>query len=480
MNFNLVFNITGKALLIEGAALLLPLTVALLYGESPLPFLYSIGIVLCVGFILSRLPYKKHFFAREGFFAVGLIWVLMGLLGALPFFFSGSEQFASYIDCVFECISGFTTTGSTILTNIEVLPKGILFWRAFTHWLGGMGVLVLTTALLPSMGLRAHFLIQAESPGPVFSKLTPKQSHTSKLLYTIYCVMTLVEVLLLKLAGMSWYDSLIHSFSSAGTGGFSNYNASVAAFNSPLIEMIISVFVVLFSINFAMYFLLLCGRLRDVLRSDELRFFLLAVAASTLLVSINIFPIYQSAWESFRYAFFQVTAIISTTGMATADYMTWPVFSQVIMMLLLVCGACAGSTGGGLKCSRVLLNFRCLFREIRQVIHPKSVSVVKLDGKVVEEFTLNSISIFTCSYFIISLLATLIVSLDNFSFATSFSATLTCMSNVGPGLDMVGPAGNFSAFSALSKAVLSACMVIGRLEIFPILVLFSRGAWRRT
>ena len=478
MNFHLVFNITGKVLLLEAASMLLPAFVTLLYQESPYPFLCAAAITAGVGFLLSRLPYKKHFFAREGFFAVGLIWVLMCLFGALPFYFCG--YFESFVDCAFECFSGFTTTGATILTDIEALPYGILFWRAFTHWLGGMGVLVLTTALLPSMGLRSHFLIQAESPGPVFSKLMPKQSQTSKILYTIYCVLTLVEMVLLKLAGLPLYDSFIHAFSSAGTGGFSNRNLSVGAYANPAVEMIIAIFVLLFSVNFAMYFLLLCGRAKDVLKSDELRFFLGIVVLATGAVTTNLYPIYQSIGESFRYAFFQVSSIISTTGFATADYMNWPVFSQVIMMLLLLCGACAGSTGGGLKCARILLNFRCLFREIRQVIHPKSVSVVKLDGKVVEEFTLNSISIFTCTYFIISLLATLIVSLDNFSFSTSFSAALTCMSNVGPGLDMVGPAGNFSAFSNLSKIVLSACMVIGRLEIFPILVLFSRGAWKRT
>jgi len=478
MNFKLVFNITGKVLLLEGAALAIPLLVSLLYAESPRPFLYSIAIIFAVGFLLSRLPYKKHFFARDGFFAVGLIWVLMGFFGALPFFFCGG--FASFVDCLFECYSGFTTTGATILTNIEALPKGILFWRAFTHWLGGMGVLVLTTALLPTMGLRSHFLTMAESPGPVFSKLVPKQSQSSKILYTIYCVMTLVEAVLLKLAGLPLYDSIIHAFSSAGTGGFSNRNLSVGAYGNPVVEMIIAVFVVLFSVNFAMYFLLLCGRVKDVLKSDELRFFLAVVALSTLAVSVDIYPIYHSTWESFRYAFFQVASIISTTGFATADYMTWPVFSQVIMTLLLLCGACAGSTGGGLKCSRVLLNFRCLFREIRQVIHPRSVSVVKLDGKTVDESTLRSVLMFTSCYFLITLGATLVVSIDNFSFSTSFTAALTCMSNVGPGLDVVGPAGNFSAFSGLSKLVLSACMVIGRLEIFPVLVLFSRGAWKRT
>ena len=478
MNYNLVLNITGKVLLIESAAMLLPLIVALLYGESALPFLYSAGILLAVGFLLSRLPFKKHFFAREGFFTVGLIWIVMGFFGALPFWFCG--QFTSFVDCLFECYSGFTTTGATILTDIEALPRGILFWRAFTHWLGGMGVLVLTTALLPSMGLRSHFLIQAESPGPVFSKLMPKQSQTSKILYTIYCVLTVVEVVMLKAAGLPLYDSVIHAFSSAGTGGFSNRNLSVGAYGNPAVEMIIAIFVLLFSINFAMYFLLLCGRVRDVLKSDELRFFLITVTIATLLVSLNIYPIYHSIWQSFRYSFFQVTSIISTTGMATADYMTWPVFSQVVMMLLLLCGACAGSTGGGMKCSRILLLFRCLRREIRQIVHPRSVSVVKLDNKIVPENTLHSVLLFTGCYFLISLTATLVVSIDNFSFAACFTAALTCMSNVGPGLDVVGPAGNFSAFSGLSKIVLSACMVIGRLEIFPILVLFSRGAWKRT
>jgi len=477
MNFKLVFNITGRLLMMEGASMLLPLVVALLYRESPFPFVFTILILLAVGFALSRLPYEKHFFAREGFFAVGLIWVLMGVFGALPFWFSG--YFGSFVDCMFECFSGFTTTGATILTEIESLPRGILFWRSFTHWLGGMGVLVLSSAILPSMGIRSHYLTQAESPGPVSSKLVPKQSQTSKILYGIYFALTAAETVALKLAGMPWYDSFIHAFSTAGTGGFSNRNASVGAYGSPVIEMIIAVFILLFSINFAMYFLLLCGRVRDVLQSDELRFFLGAVTLSTAAITINILPIYKSAWESFRYAFFQVTSIVSTTGFATADYMDWPVFSQVIVLLLMVCGACAGSTGGGMKCSRVLLDLRVLRREVRHVIHPRSVSVVKLDGKVVDESTLSSVLIFTWCYFFIILLATLVVSLDNFSFSTSFSAALTCVSNVGPGLDLVGPSGNFAAFSPASKLVLSACMVTGRLEIFPILILFSRSAWQK-
>lgn len=477
MNFKLVFNITGKVLLIEAAALVLPLLVSLIYSESPLPFLYTIAILLTVGLVLGFIPYKKHFFAREGFFAVGLIWLLMGVFGALPFYFCGC--FNSYIDCLFETFSGFTTTGATILTDIEALPNGILFWRAFTHWLGGMGVLVLTTALLPSMGIRSHFLTQAESPGPVFSKLVPKQSQTSKILYSIYFALTVIEIIFLKLAGMPLYDSFIHAFSSAGTGGFSNRNLSVGAYGSPLIEMIITVFILLFSLNFATYFLVLCGRARDALKSDELRFFFCVVALATAAVSINIYPIYQSVWQSFRYAVFQVASIISTTGFATADYMIWPVFSQVIMILLMFCGACAGSTGGGMKCSRILLNIRCFFREIRQIIHPRAVSVVKLDGRVVEENTLRSVLIFSCCYFIMILCGTLVVSMDNVSFAASFGAAVTCISNVGPALDVLGPTGNFSILSDFSKVVLSACMVIGRLEIFPILVLFSRSAWRK-
>ena len=477
MNFKLVFNITGKVLLLEAAALVLPLLVALYYREPLRPFLYAILLLAAIGLALSRLPYQKRFFAREGFFAVGLIWVLMGIFGALPFWLCG--YFDSFVDCLFECFSGFTTTGATILTEIESLPRGILFWRSLTHWLGGMGVLVLTTALLPSMGIRSHYLTQAESPGPVASKLVPKQSQTSKILYTIYCALTLLEALCLKLAGMPLYDCFIHAFSTAGTGGFSNRNASVGAYGSPLIEMIIAVFILLFSINFAMYFLLLCGRVRDVLQSDELRFFAGAVVLATAVITIDIRPLYENLWESFRYAFFQVTAIISTTGFATADYGLWPQLSQAVVILLMFCGACAGSTGGGMKCSRVLLNLRTLRREIRQVIHPRSVAVVKLDGKVVEENTLRSVLIFTWSYFLIILSAALVVSLDNFSFAVSFSAALTCVSNVGPGLELIGPSGNFAAFSDLSKVVLSACMVVGRLEIFPILVLFSRSAWRR-
>ena len=478
MNIKLVLKLIGRVLMLEGAVLILPLAVALLYGESPLPFLLAIAIVLGVGSILSALPARKQFFSREGFVAVGLIWIFTGLVGALPFLFSG--WFATPMDAIFESCSGFTTTGSTILTDIEALPKGILFWRAFTHWLGGMGVLVLTTAIVPKLGIRSHYLTQAETPGPVFSKLVPKQSQTSKILYAMYFALTALEVICLKIAGMPLYDSFIHAFSTAGTGGFSNRNASVGAYDSVPIDIIITIFMLLFSINFAVYFLLLTRKWKEALRSDELRFFLSVVAGATVILTISNLGVYAGVWESLRYTVFQVASIISTTGFGTADFVLWPQFSQLIIVLLMFCGASAGSTGGGMKCSRVLLLLRSIRREIHRITHPRSVEVVKLDGKLVSEATLHSLLVFLGAYVMTIFGAALIISLDGFSFSVSFSAALTCVSNVGPGLEVIGPSGNFAAFSGLSKGVMSLCMIIGRLEIFPILVLFSPSTWRKT
>lgn len=477
MNFKLIFRVAGRVIMLESATMLLPMAVALLYRESAAPFYLSAAALFLAGLLLSRIPSQKHFYAREGFFSVGLIWILTGIAGALPFWLSG--EFASFVDCLFESFSGFTTTGASILTNIEAHTKSILFWRSFTHWMGGMGVLVLATAIVPSMGIRSHYLTQAETPGPVFSKLVPKQSQTSKILYSIYCVLTLAEVACLKLAGMPLYDAFIHAFGTAGTGGFSNRNASVGAYGSFAIDMIIAVFILLFSLNFALYFLLLTRRFREIAQSDELRFFLATVALATLLLCVNIRHLYPSLLETFRYAFFQVCSIISTTGFATTDWFYWPQFSHFVLVLLMFCGACAGSTGGGMKCSRVLLLFKCIRRELHQIAHPRSVQVVKLDGKTAEESTLRSVLIFVGCYLMVILFAGLVISLDGFSFSVSFSSALTCVSNVGPGLEAVGPAGNFAAFSPLSKLVMSFCMVTGRLEIFPILVLFSRQAWRR-
>ncbi|MCI9156415.1 MAG: TrkH family potassium uptake protein, partial [Lawsonibacter sp.] len=449
MNIKLVLKLVGRVLLLEAAALALPLAVALLYRESPVPFLLAIAIVASVGLGLSALPAKPQFFTREGFVAVGLIWIFTGLVGSLPFMLSG--WFSTPMDAIFESCSGFTTTGSTILTDIEALPRGILFWRAFTHWLGGMGVLVLATAIVPKLGIRSHYLTQAETPGPVFSKLVPKQSQTSKILYTMYFALTALEVLCLKIAGMPLYDAMIHSFSTAGTGGFSNRNASVGAYNSLAIDIIITVFMLLFSINFAVYFLILTKKWREALASDELRFFLSVVAGATAIITVANLRVYASLGESLRYTVFQVASIISTTGFGTADFVLWPQFSQLIIVLLMFCGASAGSTGGGMKCSRILLLLRAIRREIHRITHPRSVEVVKLDGKLVSEATLHTLLVFLGAYVATVFAAALVISLDGQSFAVSFSAALTCVSNVGPGLEAIGPSGNFAAFSGLSK-----------------------------
>ena len=478
MNFRLVFKVTGKALMVEAVSMLIPLMVCLFYQEDPTPFLFTIPLVMIIGFALSLLHSNDHFFPREGFFSVALIWLLMGAFGALPFYFSGF--FPSYIDCFFEAVSGFTTTGASILTAVEPLSRGILFWRSFIHWLGGMGVLILTIALLPSLGSRTLHLMKAESPGPVVSKLVPKSSQSSKILYGIYCGMTAIEVIALRIAGMPWYDSIVHSFATAGTGGFSTRNLSIAAYNSPAIEIIITIFMLLFSVNFSLYFLLLCGKVKQVLKSDELRFFLIVVFASIALISVNIWNLYPTVGESIRHAAFQVGSIISTTGFASTDFNQWPEFSRVLLVLLMFIGACAGSTGGAIKCSRLLLLGRCIRCEIKQVIHPRVVNVVKLDGRVVDEPALRSVHIFFAAYIFITLGATLLVSVDNNSFGTTFTAVVSCIGNIGPGLELVGPMGNYAFFSPFSKLLLSLCMIIGRLEILPILVLFSGNAWKRS
>ena len=480
MNIKLVLKVLGRVELVVAASMALPLACALLYGEDIAPFLWSIAIILCVSLPLSFLPTDSSFFLREGFAAVGLIWLFTGVAGGLPFFFNGGGGFNTIWDCIFEASSGFTTTGATILTDIESLPKGILLWRAFTHWLGGMGILVLATALLPSMGVRSQYLAQAESPGPVFSKLVPKQSQTSKILYSIYCVMTAVEVALLKLAGMPFYDALVHAFSTAGTGGFSSRNASFAAYPLPGVDLIVATATLLFSLNFGLFFLALRRRFREIWRSEELRFFLAVVALATVLIAWDLDPVYhQGALESLRYAFFQVSSIVSTTGFATADYVLWPQTSQYILILLMFCGACAGSTGGGVKCSRMLILLRTIRREIHQIAHPRSVEVVRLEGKVVDENTLRSVLTFIGCYVLILLGAGLIVSLDDVSFSVSFSAALTCLSNVGPGFGTMGPTGNFSALSDVSTVVLTLNMLLGRLEIMPLLLLLFPGLWKK-
>ena len=479
MNYKLVLRVTGLALLLEAVCLLPPMLVALIYREDPLPFLLSIAILLVVGGALALLLKKapRNLQARDGFLTVGLIWTLFGVFGALPFWFS--RLFGNYVNCFFECISGFTTTGSSILTAVEGLPYGLLFWRSFTNWLGGMGVLVLTAALLPSLGISSNFLIRAESPGPVKSKLVPRASQSSKILYSIYLAFTVIETVLLRIAGLPWYDSIVLAFSTAGTGGFSIKNTSVGAYGSPAVEIIVIIFLILFSINFAMYFLLLTRKFKQVLKSDELRFFLLMVVLATIAITANILPSYAKTGDAIRTALFQVMTVVSTAGFATVDFNLWPEFSRMLLVILMFIGACAGSTGGGMKCSRVLVLFRSAAREIRTIIHPRSVSVVRLDGEPLSEQTVRTTQCYFIIYMFVIFGASLIIGLDNFSFGTTLTAVISCANNIGPGLEAVGPMGNFAAFSNLSKLVLSFCMILGRLEMFPILVLFSRNAWKK-
>ena len=479
MNYRLILRMLGRTLVLECAFVLIALFVSLYFGEDPMPFAYSALIIGTAGLSLSFLPCKREFFAQEGFVVAGAIWLLFCLFGALPFYFSG--YFSGYVDCLFEIASGFTTTGATILQDVEILPRGILFWRSFSSWLGGMGVLILTLAFLPALGARTHNLLRAEATGPVVSKLVPKTAQSSKILYGIYVSLTALEIVCLKLAGMPLFDAVLHSFSTICTGGMSIKNASIGAYNSGAIELIIAIFILLSSINFAVYFLVITKRLGEVLRSDELRYFLLIVLGAGALITANLLlstPI--SPLSAVRTSFFQAVSVISTTGFFTADFNLWPEFSRMILIALMVIGGSAGSTAGGLKVSRFLLLVRCIRRDIGQLSHPRLVKVVKLDGKAVDEGALRTVSTFFGCYVLVLGLTCLVVSLDGFSFATTFTAVLASISNVGPGFDMVGPLENFSAFSDLSKLSLAFCMLLGRLEIFPILILFSRSTWGRS
>lgn len=483
MNYKLILRLLGRTLLVEAACLLLPLLVSLYYGENPLPFVYAILIIAAVGFSMAFLRSKGQFYTREGFFVVAAIWILFCLFGTLPFYFSG--YFESFVDCLFEITSGFTTTGSSILSDVEVLPRGILFWRSFSSWLGGMGVLVFTLAFLPSAGDRPYNLLRAEMTGPVSNKLVPKTADFSKILYIIYIILTAAEILCLKVAGMPLFDSTLHSFATTCTGGFSIKNLSIGAYQSPACEVIIAIFIILSSINFAMYFLFLTKRFSRVFKSDELRYFLGIVLVSTVLIVINLSATPEVAGSSSigelaRQSLFQVSSVMSTTGFSTVDFNLWPEFSRVLLVLLMFIGGCAGSTTGGITVSRLLLLVRCIRRDVHKISHPRSVKVVKLDGDAVDEATLRRVSTFFVCYGLVIAIACLIVSFDNFSFSTSVTSVIASVGNVGPGLDMVGPLGNYGFFSDLSKVTLSFCMLVGRLEIFPILILFFPSTWTRS
>ena len=476
MNFKLVFKLAGKTLLVAAACMVLPLLVTLLYREDPMPFLSAMGITALAGLLLSLLRADTRFNSREGFFSAGLIWLLVGFFGALPFQFSG--YFPSFVDCLFESISGFTTTGASILTAVEPLPKGILFWRSFIHWLGGMGILVLTIALLPSLGARTLHVMKAESPGPIISKLVPKSSQSSKILYGIYFALTVLEVVFLLLGGMPLFESLLTSFGTTGTGGFGFRNDSFASF-SPAIQNTVTTFMILSGINYTAYFYILTGKIKELFKIEEVRWYLAIIFGSVAVITWNVRSLYPTFSETLRHAFFQVGSIITTTGYATTDFDLWPALSKTLLVTLMFIGACAGSTGGGIKVSRIVIYMKSVKKEMAALIHPRSVKVTKLEGKVVDDTMLRSVFAFLSAYLVIFVISLLVVSLDGFDLETNFSAVAATFNNIGPGLGAVGPVSNFSAYSVLSKIVLSLDMLIGRLEIFPILLLFAPSTWKK-
>ena len=481
MNKRLVLRLLGAILLIEALAMAPSLAISLLYGDGDaLALLSSMALLAALGFPAWRFahPREQNLRAREGFLVVALSWVLLSAFGALPFVISG--LIPNYIDAFFEAVSGFTTTGATLMGNFDGLPRGVMFWRSFTHWIGGMGVLVLTLALLPQMTGRSSHLVRAESPGPSLSKIVPKMGDTAKILYLIYGALTVIELAALIIAGMSPYDAAIHAMGTAGTGGFSNYGSSVGAFDSAVIDAIITFFMVLFGINFALFYRVLVGGWRDALRSEELHWYLALFAGSTLFVSLMILPQYGTFLNALRYGSFQVATIMSTTGYATADFNLWPQAVKALIVVLMFIGSCAGSTAGGIKVVRVGILCKLGCREVRRTFQPRKVQVVRFEGKGVEENRLTQVSAFFFVYMLLVLAGMFLVSLEGlYDLETNFTAVLTCISNVGPGLGHVGPVENFSGYGPFAKVVLSLLMLAGRLELFPILVLFHPSAWRK-
>ena len=481
MNFKMMGRFIAQILTIEGIFMLPALGISLYCGDAMAVkgFVYTLLIIasfICVLFLLCR-GAPSAFYAKEGLVCVGGSWIVMSLVGCLPFYISG--EIPSYMDAFFEIVSGFTTTGASIVPNVEVLSKGILYWRSFSHWLGGMGVLVFLLAFTggKGQGFTMH-LLRAESPGPNVGKLVPKMRTTAAILYIIYVVITVINILFLLAGGMNLFESVCHAFGTAGTGGFGVKADSFASY-SPYLQNVTTVFMILFGVNFSCYYLLLLKQFRSVFTDEELRLYFGIILAGTLLIVLDIRDLYPTLEETLRHAAFQVGSIITTTGYATTDFDLWPSFSKTILLCLMVVGACAGSTGGGLKVARVLLLLKGLRRNIRKMLHPRKVDVIRNNGTTVDEKILENTNAYLAAYVVIIFVVFLVISLDGFSIGTNFSAVLCTFNNIGPGMEAVGPTCNFSAFSNLSKLVLSFAMLAGRLEIFPILVLFSKNTWNQ-
>ena len=478
MNFRIILSNLGKVIVLCGVLMLLPLTVAFIYGENAFPFIYAIGIAALVGFILiiySR-PDTSKMTARDGFCIVTMSWIVLSIIGSIPFIVS--DQIVSPVDAFFETMSGFTTTGASVIENVEDLDKGLLFWRSLTHWIGGMGVLVFILAIAERNPERSINILRAEMPGSKVDKLRPKAGTTARILYFIYIGLTLLEVIFLLFGGMSLYDSLVHAFGTAGTGGFGIKADSIGGY-SPYLQYVIAIFMMLFGINFAMYYLILAGRIRNVFRSSELRWYLGIIAAATCIIFININPSIGNYSESFRQSFFQVSSIITTTGYSTTDFDLWPGLSKTVLLILMFIGGCEGSTAGGFKVSRLMIMYHSVRNEAKHSLHPRIVSAVRINDKIVSKETLYSVSSYLGLYVFTFLALFLIISFEPMGFETNFSAVIACFNNIGPGFASVGPAASFAAYSDFSKIVLSFAMLLGRLEIYPVLLSFLRLNVRR-
>mgnify|MGYP004625065609 CR=1 FL=1 len=479
MNYRIILHTLGWVLNLEALALALPLICAAVTGEQSYIPLFAVCMAICavIGVSLTlRTPKNKTMYSKEGFVTVALAWIVMSVFGALPFVISGFIP--NFADALFETVSGFSTTGASILSDVEALPKSLLFWRSFTHWIGGMGVLVFLVAILPLAGGDNLFLIKAESPGPSVSKLVPKVRTTANILYKMYFVMTVIQVIFLLAGGLDLFSALTLSFGTAGTGGFSIKNSGIADY-SPYVQNVITVFMILFGVDFSLYYMILLGKIKDVAKSDELRTYIGIIVLATAVIAFNCRGLFESTATTVRHAAFQVAAITTTTGYSTVDFDKWPELAKTILIVLTFTGACAGSTAGGIKLSRIIILVKSIFKEIKTVSHPKSTHKIKMNGRVVDHDVIRAINVYMAAYALIFVVSLLVISFDERDFVTNFTAIATTLNNVGPGFGGVGPTCNFSDYSALSKVVMTIDMLIGRLEIFPILVLFSPYAWRK-
>lgn len=478
MNIKKVFNYIGAMMMIEAALMILPFIVSLIYKESVGIYFIIVAVILfAIGFLLNRMFVADNmFYSAEGFVTVSIGWLILSLFGALPFFISG--EIPHYIDAVFETVSGFTTTGATILTDVTMLSKSMNFWRCFTHFVGGMGVLVLMLALIPTKSENMQ-IMKAESPGPQVGKLVPKVSDTAKTLYNIYIGLTILAIISYRISGMPLYDSICIGFGTAGTGGFVVTKNGCADYGQ-ISQLLISIYMLLFGVNFNLYYLVTVGKIKEAIKSEELRVYLGIVFFSLLFIVLNVFRLYDNLASAVHDSFFHVSSILTTTGFAVGDYTRWPMLSQCILLFLMVCGGCAGSTAGGIKTSRIVISVKTALNELYTQLHPKSVKVIKFEGKTVANETIKTVMSYIVIYIIFCIVGIFLISLENFDFATTVSSVLETFNNIGLGLAKIGPKGNFSIFNYFSKTVFIVLMLTGRLEIFPIIILFTKKTWKRS